>query len=255
MHEQDSRFERPAATDILARLEAWGLDRHGRARCPGHNGQDRNLSVKRAGDKVLLKCFSHGCSFKQIMAGLDMDPPPAPDFEPKREAVPERLDPEHSAFPYHDADGRVVVTLRRIDCWERRAWGDPKLPKRAKDCRRDPPGVKKPDTGWPLYRLPSLLAHPTAPLLIVEGERAAEAAQERVPDGWQATCALGGANEAHNADYRPVEGRKVVVWPDNDSAGLKHAQNVIRHCWEAGGASVAIVPTDDLPPGWDVADG
>ena len=36
---------------------------------------------------------------------------------------------------------------------------------------RDPKGVKAPTAGYPLYRLPSILANADKPLLVVEGEK------------------------------------------------------------------------------------
>ena len=243
MHKQDSRFERPAATNILARLEAWGLDRHGRARCPAHNGGDRNLSVRRAGDKVLLCCHSHGCTYEQILAGLGIDPPPPPDILRKQPS--DRLAVERSEFPYFDADGNIVVTVIRVDFW--------RAGKRDKDIWRYPKGAEPPPGGWPLYRLPSLLID-RSPLLIVEGERTAEAAQFMLEPHYQATCTIGGAGKAAGSDLRPVEGRECIIWPDADGPGRSHAADLGRLCREHGATSVRIVPTDDLAPGWDLAD-
>ena len=42
-----------------------------RIQCPAHDGEDENLSIKRAEDGgVLAKCRSRGCPFKDILAGL-----------------------------------------------------------------------------------------------------------------------------------------------------------------------------------------
>jgi hypothetical protein len=40
-------------------------------RCPAHNGGDSNLSVSLTKDgKLLLHCFSHGCTFKDILKAI-----------------------------------------------------------------------------------------------------------------------------------------------------------------------------------------
>ena len=241
------------AAAIMERLRTWGLDRHGRARCPAHGGGDRNLAVRREGDKVLLTCHSHGCTYAAIVAALGMDPSgraavSLPSGGKSKAGEPKCLDREHSAFPYHDADGRVAVTVKRIDYWER---GNAKRQKRI---RRDPSGAQAPEAGWPLYRLPSLLAHPSAPLLIVEGEKTAEAAQWLFEPAYQATCTIGGAGNAALTDMRPVKGRQCFIWADNDPPGHRHAADLVRLCREHDAAKIAVVPTDDLPPGWDLAD-
>lgn len=247
----NARYENtgpPDAVQVLDALRAnWGL-KGGRARCPGHGGQDRNLSVRRAGDKVLLCCHSRRCSYQQIMAGLGMDRPPAPPPESLRKEPRERLSVERAEYPYLDADGRAVVTAIRIDYWER---GNPE---RQKDIRSYPVGAKRPPAGWPLYRLPSLLID-RAPIMVTEGERTCEAAQELLGHRFQCTTTLGGAHRAGQSDFRPVRGRVVTIWPDADPAGLGYAQTVKRLCREHGAARVSIVPTDDLPASWDLADG
>ncbi|MCY4502826.1 MAG: hypothetical protein OXE57_14840 [Alphaproteobacteria bacterium] len=235
------------AQDILDALKAWGL-KGGRARCPAHNGQDRNLAVKRAGDRVLMTCHSRGCSYSDIIKALDLDRPPAPEPVPVRKAQPERLDTEHSEFPYHDADGNVVVTIKRIDYWERGK------ARRQKRIWTDPAGLEPPAHGWPLYRLPALLAHPQTPLVIVEGERAAEAAQWQLEPVYQATTTKGGAGKAELADLRPVRGREVIVWPDADEPGRRHGADLVDLCRAHGASKVRLVATHGLPPGWDAAD-
>ena len=70
---------------FLAALRPWGLKQTGkdeyRARCPAHDGGDPNLAIRRDGDKVLVHCHSHGCTFEAIWRalGLERDPPRAGD--------------------------------------------------------------------------------------------------------------------------------------------------------------------------------
>ncbi len=235
---------------ILDALIPWGLKK-GRARCPAHNGEDLNLSVMRKGNKVLLTCHSHGCTYSDILAALGLDqrdhgqPPRRDHGQPPRR---DRLDIEHSEFSYHDADGRVVVTVKRIDYWER---GNPKRQKRIWN---EPSGVEPPAHGWPFYRLPALLALPGVPLVIVEGERAAEAAQWALEPRYQATCTKGGAGKAGGTDMRPVRGRECVVWPDADEPGRRHGADLVHLCRAHGASRVRLVPTNGLPKGWDAAD-
>ena len=78
------------------------------------------------------------------------------------------------------------------------------------------PGAK------PLYRLHELAQHPDAVAIVTEGEKAADALAKI---GMQATTS-GGATSADAADWTPLQGRRVLIWPDNDDAGAKYAQAV-----------------------------
>ena len=79
----------------------------------------------------------------------------------------------------------------------------------------------------PLYNLQALIAHPDAPVLIVEGEKSADAAEGLFPD-WVCVTTMGGANAPHNTDLTPLQDRKVFIWPDADEPGQKYAERVIR---------------------------
>ena len=63
--------------------------------------------------------------------------------------------------------------------------------------------------------------------MIVEGEKAADAAAELLPD-FVVTTSPFGAKSAGKADWSPVEGRDVTIWPDNDEAGAGYARDVLR---------------------------
>ena len=127
-----------------------------------------------------------------------------------------------STWEYLDAQGRVVGYVLRWDftgsdgnrdkdirpvCYcdlgdGRRAWRAAGFP-----------GLR------PLYRLPDILARPDARVLVVEGEKAADAAAKLFPD-LVATTPPHGALSPHKADWTPLKGHPLVVWRDNDDAGL-----------------------------------
>lgn len=137
-------------------------------------------------------------------------------------------------------------------------------------CRFDPPGARKEivplscgTEGWrwkappeprPLYGLDRLAARPAAPVLVVEGEKAADAAVGIFPDFAVVTWP-GGAQAVSKADWTPLRGRLVAAWPDNDVPGHKAAAEVAKAASAAGAARAAVVPVPrDWPDGWDVAD-
>ena len=114
-----------------------------------------------------------------------------------------------------------------------------------------PKGLKRP---YPLYQLPDLLERGGAPVLIVEGEKAADAAQELFSE-YVVTTSMGGNVRASETDWRALAGRDVVIWPDADPAGIKYAAAVHRLALDAGAAIARVLELPGtLPEKWDLAD-
>jgi hypothetical protein len=172
---------------------------------------------------------------------------PAPHPLPETIRHP-RLGTPSATWHYRDADGALLFVV----------------------CRFDPPGERKEilplscgADGWrwrappeprPLYGLDRLAARPDAPVLVVEGEKAADAAATIFPDFVAATWP-GGSGATDKADWRPLEGRHVTVWPDHDAAGAKAADALRKALAKAKTASVGVVMIPaDWPEKWDLAD-
>lgn len=68
----------------------------------------------------------------------------------------------------------------------------------------------------PLYGLQNLAANPGAQVLVVEGEKTADAAQRLFPTLAVVTWP-GGCGAVAKADWTPLAGRKVCIWPDADA--------------------------------------
>jgi len=121
-------------------------------------------------------------------------------------------------------------------------------------CWRDAKGILK--WKWkkwpgpnPLYHADRLAANPQNKVLIVEGEKTADAAQLLLPD-WIVTTWPGGAGAVKHADWSLLKTRYCAAWPDNDRPGK-----------DAAHALKKIIPTlhivqlpDELPEGFDLAD-
>jgi hypothetical protein len=106
----------------------------------------------------------------------------------------------------------------------------------------------------PLFGLDRLQKRRTAPVLVTEGEKACLAA-ERLAPGYVCITSPGGSKAAPQADWAPLHGREVVIWPDNDDPGRQYAAAVAKHCGAAGAVRVSIIePPGGLPAGWDAAD-
>lgn len=100
----------------------------------------------------------------------------------------------------------------------------------------------------PLYGLNRLSSLPTATVIICEGEKSANAAQDLLP-GYACVAWPNGAEAVDKADLSPLVGRKVIIWPDNDAPGHKAAGILADRLPRA-----AVLRVRDLDPGVDAAD-
>lgn len=100
------------------------------------------------------------------------------------------------------------------------------------------------------YRLPELLASPEATVYVVEGEKDAD---RLAALGLVATCNAGGAGKWKKEHSEFLRARRVVVLPDNDDAGAKHAKQVERSL-RGIAAEVRTLQLPDLPDKGDVSD-
>jgi len=106
----------------------------------------------------------------------------------------------------------------------------------------------------PIYGLDRLANAPTKPVLLVEGEKTADAAANLCAD-YVAISWMGGANRMGNVDWSALAGRSVTYWPDADDAGERTTEVAKDRLKSAGVAELRIVQLPfGLPKGWDLAD-
>jgi hypothetical protein len=113
--------------------------------------------------------------------------------------------------------------------------------------------LKEPEfpNGKLIYRKDAIEANPTATVYVVEGEKCADAA---VALGLIATTS-GSASSVHGADWTPLKGRHVLIWPDFDAPGQGYADDVESRLKELGCRVERIDVTPlNLPVGGDVVD-
>ncbi len=161
-----------------------------------------------------------------------------------------------ASWAYHDELGGVFAHVVRFA-----------LPGGKKDIlplRFMPPDGQLPDPlnpshwrwkGWrspepvPLYNAHVLRRRPADHVLVVEGEKTADAAAALFPSlvvvTWQ-----GGSKTAERAAIEPLRGRDVAIWPDNDDPGRRAATVLAARI---PGARIVRLP-GGLPEGWDLAD-
>lgn len=111
--------------------------------------------------------------------------------------------------------------------------------------------------GFPTPRIPygaEALKDSTNTILIVEGEKTAEAAKRIFPALTVLTW-VGGTGSMHLTQWGCLKGRDVILWPDNDDPGLKCMDKLKAISEKIGAQSVKIVHLpSNTPQAWDLAD-
>lgn len=104
-----------------------------------------------------------------------------------------------------------------------------------------------------LYNLHQLKNTKTASILILEGEKAADAASKLFPENrYLCMTWCGGASAVSKSDWSPLNGKNVVIWPDNDKSGFKASDEICTELRKIGAKSIKVVDKDllekELPP-------
>jgi len=168
-------------------------------------------------------------------------------------------------FPYRNPDGSLMGYVLRVDI----------------DHKKLTPGIwwmkneKTGFEGWShgpmpeprmLYGLDRLAAAPQKQVLLVEGEKCADAAQRLL--GGVLTCVTwpGGGKSVKKADWSALTGKSVIIWPDNDQEGWRTTigywqqgqwhKGLCELLFAAGVKTLKIVhiPVEQHSKGWDIAD-
>jgi hypothetical protein len=155
-------------------------------------------------------------------------------------------------FEYFGSNGEILFYVKRFEARSGRAREFYPLTYGELD------GV----TGWhpkaplppiPLYNLDMLhQAGDRAVVLLVEGEKAADAANRKLGEEAAEMVALswfGGKGRAKDADLSPLTGRKVIIWPDADKAGLEARDDLVKNL-----PAAHVIDITGLPDGFDAAD-
>lgn len=131
----------------------------------------------------------------------------------------------------------------------------------------------------PMYGLEKLAANPAAQVIVVEGEKAADAGQERFIELGIPMAKLvvlswpGGGKAVQHVDFSPLTGRSIGLWPDADQhvyperheragivmpfleqPGTVAMLGVWRAIREIAANVKMILPPERVEDGWDLAD-
>jgi putative DNA primase/helicase len=159
-----------------------------------------------------------------------------------------------SKWAYNNSEGELIGYVARYD----------KEGERKQFCPWTPNGhlwkAKKWDGVQPLYGMDLLAQRPTDPVLICEGEKAADAARTICGEEYVCITWPGGASSYKDADWDALTGRNIFLWPDNDKSGLNAATGIsaildgtVDHLatLDVSGMAVKWDAADALDEGWD----
>ncbi len=222
--------------ELLQRLQ--GVKRTGSgymARCPAHADHTASLHVG-AGDDgcLLLHCFA-GCATADVVASLHLTMSDLFPTKTPRDAIV-------AAYDYRDERGTLLFQTVRL------------VPKAFR--QRRPDGA----SSWVwslegirrvLYRLPELVAAEASQTVFVcEGEKDVDRLAALGLVATTNACGAGKWRAEYNAALR---GRPVVILPDADEPGRRHAQQVAASL-RGIAASLKILELPNLPAKGDVSD-
>lgn len=226
---------------IIGKLKnVSGPDHNGwsKALCPAHEDRTESLSLKIGDDGQLVVHCHAGCTFDEIRGAMGLD---AQAFFPPKES--RKI---VATYDYRDENGTLLYQVVRFE---------PKGFLQRKPAAGGGWEWKLGDTRRVLYGLPELAAaSPAKRVCFVEGEKDVESARKF---DLIATCNAGGAMtkpDQWRTDYSTsLRGRHVIVVPDNDAPGRKHAE-IVAAALASFAASVKVIELPGVPEGGDLTD-
>lgn len=233
----DKDILRADQSALLSALERAGADvtKPKSMRCPFHDDTHPSAGVYQRDDGAwAFKCLGCGLNLDvvDVLARLD-NKTPADILRDMKETKPPKREPEKPTYPdietmeknlrhrtqtytYTDPDTRRIdLVVFRLE-----------PPTGRKEFLQASPvgggySFGKPKGLSPLYNRARV--RKASEVLVVEGEKCVHAAHDA---GIVATTSPGGAQNAKGADWSPLKGKTVYIWPDNDANGKKYADDV-----------------------------
>lgn len=226
-------FERNKDYYALAdALEAKGLTVKKRnTQCPWHEDKSPSASIHEDDDGA-WRVFCHVCKKRGDVYDITGEKPEDIKADDRRRAAPPQKDPPKrlpdvsaikAAYPnsedwyeYTDpATGKVDMLISRY----RNSAGKKSFSQWSPDGEGwHNTACPKP---WPLFN--RTLVRDAVTVVVVEGEKCVKALRVA---GIVATTSPCGAGKSEHADWQPLAGKTVYLWPDNDDTGIKHMREV-----------------------------
>ncbi len=163
------------------------------------------------------------------------------EFQPVQKLPPMDILGKPSAeWNYLDQNNRLLAVVYRYDNDQGkqfRIWDVKSRKAKAPDIR-------------PVYNIPGIAT--SKKIILVEGEKSADALIEA---GFTATTAMFGANAPlHKTDWSPLKNKEIIIWPDNDEAGIDYAKKLSDHLQNTALFISTLTPPESKKDKWDAYD-
>ena len=166
------------------------------ARCPAHDDRDPSLHITPKEGRVLLHCFA-GCSYQEIVNALKISSPSIGGVEDIYVYTDEAGNPLFRKIRFFPKD--FIIERYENGRWEAGLGSTRRV----------------------LFNLQGVIQ--AKKVYIVEGEKDVKALLNA---GLVATTNPNGASEKIVDEYiKPLAGKRVIIIPDNDQAGMRHARD------------------------------
>lgn len=204
------------------------------------HGKTQFEAAKELSGETNLPAVNNTKSVQKAPEEIPTKPPkgfPQPNFKHPKLGIPSKTWTyrDASKWPlffiarYETDEGKQILPFTYINgAWRNKHWPKPR----------------------PLYNLHLLKKN--RPVCIVEGEKAADAALQLIGQHYDVVTWVGGANAWQNADWEPIYGKSVLIWPDSDDPGRECADK-IGEFLKPNCTQVKIIQAD-RSKGWDAAD-
>lgn len=207
-----------SAEGILSLLQQVKPVRQGQwmALCPAHADKSPSLSITAKQDAILLYCFA-GCKTDAILGALKINPADLFFKESKKDLFQRKI---KCVYDYVDAKGKPFQVVRTE-------------PKGFYQRRPDGKGgyINNLDGIIPALYHSDMLAkakEQSQMVCVVEGEKDADNVISKL--GFVATTSPMGAGKWHSRYADDLAGLVLVIMPDNDEVGKKHALQIAQSC-------------------------
>jgi predicted P-loop ATPase len=167
--------------------------------------------------------------------------------KPPSSATPPPFDENTIRYEYRDINGELIYIVNRYE-----KNGKKQFYPLSWDSISNSWIKKTQPEPRPLYGL-WRLKDSTKPILIVEGEKAHDAAHEFAGKTYDVITWSGGTNAHKRHDWSPVYDKNILIWPDADDPGRDAATSIAEHLLMKC-KSVKILDVSDFNSGKDAAD-
>ena len=97
----------------------------------------------------------------------------------------------------------------------------------------------------PLYNLFDITNRSKSLVIVVEGEKVANALNPLVPD-YVVTTSAHGSKSSHKTDWSAMKDRDVIICPDFDEAGIQYGDQVYLECRKSGARSIRYLSVERI---------